>query len=298
MQQGLGIQIIMRRLAIVAVCAGVSVGLSAARAAAQQEEELLLETPKTNVAPRPPPAQHAAPGRVHQAAAGKAALSRKASKAMASAHRRAPPNMMVTKARPLPVVSNPAPSFYVGVHFGGGWSHAIPPIDAKSVNGGGVIGGGQIGVNYQVEKLVFGIEADISASDVSGNVSGDLGGVAVNGSLRNDWFATLAGRFGFATNAMLLYAKAGGAWTRYKWDFAAPAGGTASASENRAGWMVGVGVEHALTGAVSARIEYNYMNFGHRTETLSTTGGLVALPTQVRLDAHVVKLGFNHRFAF
>jgi outer membrane immunogenic protein len=92
--------------------------------------------------------------------------------------------------------------------------------------------------------------------------------------------------------------KAGAAWTRYKWEFTAPGVGTAAATENRTGWMLGAGFEYAIAGSLSAKIEYNYLNFGERTETLTTTGGLVALPASVALDVHVVKLGLNHRFGY
>jgi outer membrane immunogenic protein len=266
----------MRCLAILILCAGVSAGLVSRAAAAPVEEELVAE----------PPAKEITTGSVR---ARKPVHHRKARKAMAA---------MPMKAVPRTVTGRAAPSFYAGVHIGGAWTHFTAPAGGQSVDGSGVIGGGQVGVNYQIENLVFGVEGDISASGVRGDVSGDLGGTAVSGSVRNDWFATLAGRFGVSSGRTLTYVKAGAAWTRYKWEFTAPGVGTAAATENRTGWMLGAGIEYAIAGALSAKIEYNYLNFGERTETLTTTGGLVALPTSVDLDVHVVKLGLNHRFAY
>lgn len=279
----------MRRLAILVLCLGVFAGF-ASRAAAAPEEELLFESLKNEPAKR----EHATKDADKKAQAKTThakPLSKKASKAMAYGHRR-----LITKAPPIPVINNASPNFYVGLHFGGGWSHFSSPLDSMSGNGSGIIGGGQFGWNYQVDNLVFGIEADISASGVRSSLSGDLGGTAVTGTARNEWFATLAGRFGFATGRTLSYLKAGGAWTRYKWDFTAAGVGDASASENRSGWVVGIGWEQALSGTISAKIEYNYLDFGTRTDTLATTGGLIATPTDVRLNAHLIKLGLNHRF--
>jgi outer membrane immunogenic protein len=46
---------------------------------------------------------------------------------------------------------------YGGVHLGYGWSG-----DAD-----GFVGGGQVGFNWQSQQFVYGIEADISLSDIS-----------------------------------------------------------------------------------------------------------------------------------
>jgi len=196
---------------------------------------------------------------------------------------------------PPPVVTS-APSFYAGVHLGYGAGRFSSPGSAETLNTSGVLGGWQIGTNVQYDKSVFGIEADFSLSDVKGSVTGDLGGTPITGTARHLWFATLAGRAGFASGLVLAYFKAGGAWTSYKWNFDAPAVGSAFATFTRAGWMLGAGVEHAFTDRLSAKVEYNYMDFGTKTETLSTTGGLGAAPADVRLYVHAVKLGLNYRF--
>jgi outer membrane immunogenic protein len=295
------VPIVMRRLALLLVCASVCMGFASRAAAAPEEEDLLFQAPTSDAtASSARPARPAGNEKTEnkkaekqKRTAHKKPLSKNAGRAMASAHRR-----MATKARPAAVAASPTPAFYVGVHVGGGWSSASPPIDAGSVSGGGVIGGGQFGWNYQFGQLVFGVEGDVSASGVRGNVSGGIGGTPVSGSMRNDWFATLAGRVGFASGSMLSYLKAGAAWTQYKWNFSSGAGGAASASETRSGWVIGIGLERALTSTLSAKIEYNYMDFGHRTEILTTTGGLVALPSSVALDVHVVKIGLNHRFSY
>jgi outer membrane immunogenic protein len=288
----------MRRLAMLLLCTGVSVSVASA-AAASPEEELLPATPSkkepSKNAPDKDELSKAAPGKapLGKAVLDKPVLNKTARRAKAMAR---PPGRLITKARPAPVIGNGAPSFYVGVHLGGGWGRFNSTTPVQSTNTDGVLGGGQIGINYQMQNLVFGVEADISASAVRGDAAGDLSGTAVTGTVHNDWFATVAGRFGIASGRSLGYLKGGGAWTRYKWDFSAPGGGTASDRETRGGWMAGVGVEQALSGKLSAKIEYNYLNFGTRTETLTTTGGLVATPADIKLDVHLLKVGLNYRF--
>jgi hypothetical protein len=38
------------------------------------------------------------------------------------------------------------------------------------------------------------------------------------------------------------------------------------------------------------------MDLGSKTVTLTTTGGLVALPVNVDLDVQTIKAGFNYKF--
>ena len=46
-----------------------------------------------------------------------------------------------------------------------------------------------------------------------------------------------------------------------------PVFGSATATDTRTGWLVGVGIEYAFHPNWSAKIEYNYMDFGTQTET-------------------------------
>lgn len=208
----------------------------------------------------------------------------------------APRKLAVHKAPPMPEIKHRPnyPSFYIGVHLGGGWSQFTGDASASP---SGVLGGVQAGMNYQIDNLVFGAEAELSAAGVSGNGGGTIGGTSVTGSAKHDWFATFAGRFGVASGRTLVYLKGGVAWTEYKRDYRSAAGGTATDSGTRTGWLIGIGVEQALTDTMSGKIEYNYMDFGSSTVTPATTGGLAATPAALKIDTHVVKLGLNHRFA-
>ena len=140
-------------------------------------------------------------------------------------------DMPAKAARPRPV---PIPfswtGFYVGIHAGYGWSNSsasatvpppgdsIPSIDQK---GNGVIGGGQIGYNWQfAPHWVIGVEGDISGTGIRNTtfVPFTVGGVPVGPGFTHQaerdirWLATARGRLGYAADRWLVYVTGGGAW--------------------------------------------------------------------------------------
>ncbi len=78
----------------------------------------------------------------------------------------------------------------------------------------------------------------------------------------------------------------------------AAGGGTFySAAQTRTGWTVGAGVEYAFSGPWSAKIEYDYMDFGTKSATF--TGGIfpgAPFPFGIKQQLSVVELGLNYRF--
>jgi outer membrane immunogenic protein len=89
----------------------------------------------------------------------------------------------------------------------------------------GVVGGGQIGSNWQYAPwLVLGVEADIQASDARSNQAGVFPGfvsglfgpsvVGVNSNKIVDWFGTVRGRIGVPmfNQRLLAYATGGFAY--------------------------------------------------------------------------------------
>jgi outer membrane immunogenic protein len=165
---------------------------------------------------------------------------------------------------------------------------------------GGVVGG-QIGGNYQISNFVVGLEGTGAWSSVTLNAGGPFGGGAgFNLSLKNDYIATVAGRFGVAFDRVLLYAKGGAAFTRDKYSanngLAGALAGSANGSFNRTGWLAGGGVEWMFMPNWSVRAEYNYLGFGSITEQPVTTGNLVASPANVKLNIQTGTVGVNYHF--
>lgn len=197
--------------------------------------------------------------------------------------------------------------FYVGTHVGAAasdnaWNGASGPVLALPPQplpfyghgvSGNVISGFQAGYNLQAGRFVYGLEADASFGNIGG-VAGCLGG-AFACTTRMDDLWTVAARFGFAANDFLLYAKAGAAWADVKRRMAS---GGASAvldgSETRTGWLVGLGAEYAFLPGLSAKIEYDYADFGSRSLAMTDQFGATSEVT-VGQTAHLVKLGLNYR---
>src|SRR5262245_53576279 len=196
----------------------------------------------------------------------------------------------------------PAPVFswtgcYVGANIGGGWASkssndvsgfftGVPGADLGSHTASGVIGGGQVGCDYQSGIWVFGIQGMFEASGMDGSNTVPSGLCVVNSQL--PWLATITGRVGVtAAPTVLLYAKGGGAWVRDQ--YSVTTGGTtvATADTTPSGWTVGGGVEWAFAGNWSAFAEYNYFDFGTPGVTFTAADGVTTLPINKIGRAHV-----------
>jgi outer membrane immunogenic protein len=207
--------------------------------------------------------------------------------------------------------------FYVGVHGGGDWFNKDWSTSTSNIagcvgpcgesvgghNGSSWLVGGQAGFNYQIASWVIGVEAQASWTDLNGQNLFTQPTLAANGFIghsKTDGLGTLAVRFGYAVDRTLIFVKGGGAWARDRFLVSLnlfPEGAQA-ATDDRYGWMVGVGLEYALAGNWSVKAEYNHLDFGTRTETLNPlpTCGCVAFQYDVRQTIDLVKAGVNYRF--
>jgi outer membrane immunogenic protein len=226
-----------------------------------------------------------------------------------------------TKAPPMiaaPLAYNWS-GFYVGGHLGFGWLDndsvavtATPSFPANFAftrqSDSGFLGGGQIGFNWQAGQWVFGLEGDLSWTDISAcsrSLSPTVAGTFADGCLGVNWTATVGPRLGFAWSNVLLYVKGGLAWA----DFTSTSTTTNAAGvvtsittggETRTGLMLGGGLEYGLANNWSIKIEYNWMDFGTDTvnrSSLATATGVVT-PLQRLNDTQIqeVKFGLNYRF--
>lgn len=190
---------------------------------------------------------------------------------------------------------------YIGAHVGYGWSDADWQFDATpgvSTNhsGSGALAGGQIGYNIQTGRMVFGVEADLSATWIDGGTA--CPGATFNCDHSYNWLASVRGRAGYAVNhnRTLLYATAGVAWADVDYTSRDAATGVAfgtGVSNTHTGWVAGGGVEHMLTSNFTARIEYLYYGFDSVTAPAGTLG---TGPASLDLAAQTVRFGLNFKF--
>jgi outer membrane immunogenic protein len=204
--------------------------------------------------------------------------------------------------RAPPPVAYSWTGIYFGGHLGAGWTTKEWRTDSFS-NGlafglgsgtaSGFLGGAQIGINYQIDAMVFGIEGDFSWADLSGETCNTLGGLFHCDS-KADRFGTVAGRLGIAVDRALVYFKGGAAWVHDTHSITIFGGSLfqSTVSANKRGWTAGAGVEYALTRNWSAKLEYDFMDFG--TTRLDFFDG--ALPNEIKQRIHAVKFGWNYKF--
>ena len=172
---------------------------------------------------------------------------------------------------PPPVYSSTG--FYIGGNLGGAWARgsvndSLFGLSASS-DRSGFIGGGQLGVNYQFSNIVLGAECglrlDIARRDREWPFCS--GPRNSQGSANTRWISTLAARFGVVlNNGVLLYGKAGGGWVDNNATITnLNTGASISASNRNSGWVVGAGVEWAIAGNWSAKLEYDFLKLDDLT---------------------------------
>ncbi|MGA8615165.1 MAG: outer membrane beta-barrel protein [Xanthobacteraceae bacterium] len=223
-----------------------------------------------------------------------------------------------------PAYAAPASSwtgFYIGVNGGAGWATAASSIDLAGLAAGlgglgtlgnfpvgsheinGFLGGGQIGYNWQTGNIVLGVEGDGDWADVEGTAPCIE---VLSCSAKVNWTADATVRLGvLPMSNVLIYVKGGAAWAglNYNLSSAGVLGAGTSLSSGltttKTGGLLGLGTEYLFAPHWTAKIEYNYADFGSHTDTfvLSETGvGSVAVPIQTTLQMHTVKAGVNYHF--
>jgi outer membrane immunogenic protein len=179
----------------------------------------------------------------------------------------------------------------------------------------GFVGGAQAGFNYQTGIWVYGLEADVqnfnaTASRDTGIIAAPFGQTGrFQDTFDTSWLVTIRPRFGIAIDRALLYATGGMAIAELKLSQQATVcnnGGClphldGAASSTKVGWVVGGGVEHALTGNWSVKAEYLYMDFGPVSlRRFVDSGGIfpnLFIDNTANLRAHIARFGINYKFS-
>ena len=162
------------------------------------------------------------------------------------------------------------------------------------------LAGGQVGLNYQVGQWVWGIEAEFSTTDLKGD-SVDLAFPNEVLHSRTNFIGTVAPRLGLAWDRALIYAKGGAAWANNDYSLSITQSGltTVTADSTRWGWMAGLGIEYAFAQNWSAKVEYDYLDFGTERVLLISNGaipGQLSFDEDIRRKIQVVKVGLNYKF--
>jgi len=198
---------------------------------------------------------------------------------------------------------------YVGGNAGGLWARTewngsvFGDFGTGTASGG--LGGLQGGCNYQVGAWVFGIQGDYdwtnATNDTTNVFLSNFTGRTVTNHREIDSLASVTGRVGYAWDRFLGYVKGGGAWVRGSASFQVAGVTTATASDTRGGWTIGVGGEYAFTNWLSGFVEWDYYRFerdnpGGLVCTPAVCGGVFTNNLEVQTNINVVKAGLNLKF--
>ena len=214
--------------------------------------------------------------------------------------------------------------FYIGGNLGYSWGRSsdssaltngagtILFASTGTTNLNGIVGGGQIGYNWQMQGWVWGLEADIQGTDEKGSrafsftppqlpgIGNFAPGINIPFALSQkiDWFGTVRGRAGvLVTPQVLLYATGGLAYGQVNSSetVGTPVPSAFSTNSTNVGWTVGAGVEGVIGGNWTARLEYLYVDLGH------VSGSFVLPSTNIisynsHITDNVLRVGINYKF--
>jgi outer membrane immunogenic protein len=183
--------------------------------------------------------------------------------------------------------------FYIGAHLGGAWGDVdwTDPVSGlrNNLSNAGVLGGAQLGFNYQFDSLVFGFEGDFSGASLSTSGTDAAGFVH---STSTYWTSTVTGRLGYAIDRALFFVKGGVAFADERDTLTSPLDVFSGTSTTQVGWTAGGGVEYAMDRNWSADIEYDYLGFASQSVPAANGGA----PGSVGLNIQRVVAAINYRF--
>lgn len=167
------------------------------------------------------------------------------------------------------------------------------------VTSSGFIGGIQAGYNWQFDRTVIGIETDIQASNLKGEISGSIDDVfGFEAGSKINWLGTTRVRVGYLpTERFMLYATGGVAYGQVKTYGSISGGGETvgfSNSKTRVGYTVGAGAEYAFTDHWTLKSEYLYTDLGKTKFTLPSDG--VDVNVTSKTPFHTIRVGVNYKF--
>ena len=211
----------------------------------------------------------------------------------------------------------PLPTFvglnWTGIYVGGNVGYSWAGSSFTHLEGGaavgerfsnkpnGVLGGAQIGGRYQIDNnIVLGAEFAYSFRNADAKTSTDPAGLPRNriSEVGNIW--SVSGNVGYAFDSYLAYAKAGYASTELRYSNNRIDNNMilGRSKDNVSGYVVGGGLEYAVSKNVSLAAEYNYYKFNVGNQTQLTPAGALAgaINANNSLSSHAALGKLNYRF--
>jgi outer membrane immunogenic protein len=179
--------------------------------------------------------------------------------------------------------------FYVGVNGGYGWGRSSwDGFASGDFNTRGGLVGLTAGYNWQGlgSPWVFGLEGDVDWTNIRGSFTNAA--CPLGCETRNSWLGTVRGRVGVAWDRVMPYVTGGLAVG----DVRANPVGFGGVSETKAGWTIGGGIEAAIAGNITAKVEYLYVDLG----SIGCSAASCGVATNTSFNTSILRGGLNFRF--
>lgn len=211
-----------------------------------------------------------------------------------------------TPVKAPPQLRRAVPSWtgvYLGGNIGAGWGRKVfvddfsspaSPSDATG-NLSGIVGGLQIGYNFQVDSHLIGIEGNFDWSEAKSSLSCFPSIGPQNCTVDPRWIAAITGRLGEIVGSTLFYVKGGAAWAHDSYSSMESPDTLFVAEITRAGWTAGAGFEHMFLPNWSAKVEYAYYGFPDKLISFEDGSGDSFIRT-IKQNVQTVTVGINYHF--
>jgi outer membrane immunogenic protein len=136
------------------------------------------------------------------------------------------------------------------------------PSHAQNTN---ILGGFEIGYDWQDRNFVYGVAADWSWTNLKGSTFGESGSISYESKVQ--WLASFRGRMGLAVDNTLVYVTGGVAIANTRDTVQGGGEEQQTLTDTPVGWVAGVGVEHKFNQHWSIKAEYRYWDLGSQTFT-------------------------------
>lgn len=204
---------------------------------------------------------------------------------------------------------------FIGGNIGGAWGtsawsdpfgitagapgYVNVPGFGDNISSSGPLGGGNLSISWQTADWVYGVGANLSATDIRGEntLFSGLGGI--NGQTKINYLGTIVGKFGHVLHDSLLYINAGTAVVNTQYTLNANTNvyllGYETQTKSTWGWTVGAGLEYAFSDRWSSGVEYDYL--GLPSQAIAFPNVLVINDYTITANQSVslVKLSVNYK---
>ena len=197
--------------------------------------------------------------------------------------------------------------WYAGVSIGLGFGQSkqsgataalTPTFDVD-----GDVFGFTTGYKWQLGRVVFGVDSDISFSTVQGTSGFTSAAPGFIAETSQKWLSTARARLGLARDRWMVYLTGGAAAADIGIMATEPGAGIASQDQVRWGWTTGLGVEAVGLGGphlygFSLKVEYLFVDFQNAAYFNPAPTGFFNRAGGVPLSENLFRIGLDHKIEF